>query len=87
MPAVKHHKRPILAQLHRGKELVWSRYYVKISTAIPRAVGLAILEGQPGDVVEFSNSNFGFLIATCKLSVTGKLSIEIHKDLIAAEDR
>lgn len=78
----KTYKRPILAQFHRKNEVLWTRTYNRISTAIPRSVELAILEGQPGDVVEFSNANFGFQIATVKLSVTGKIDIKFSRELV-----
>lgn len=70
-------KRPILATLYRKHQPVWVRRYSRITTALPRAVQLALLEGQPGDVVEFAHSDFGFQIATVKLSVNGHIRIEV----------
>lgn len=74
---VKEYKRPIVAALHRrtshGTELVWTRYYIRLTLAIPRAVQLALETGRPGDVVEFAHANLGFQIATVKVSVGASL--------------
>ncbi len=37
-----------------------------------RGVELALLDGEPGDVLEISSSNFGYAIATIKLGVSTK---------------
>jgi hypothetical protein len=79
----KVYKRPIKATLHRRKGnstiTVWVRYYHSIASAISRGVELAILKGQPGDVLELSSSNYGYLIADVKLKVgsSGLSNMEI----------
>jgi len=70
------YKRAIAVTLHRrtGKstKVIWVRYFNRVTTAIPRGVELALLSGQPGDVLEFTSSNYGYLIATIKLNVGAK---------------
>lgn len=86
MAIKKTHKRPIKATLHRKKgnstKVVWERYYGSIASAMKRGVELTILEGQPGDVLELTHSNFEFLIATLKLKVGSKnlqsMEIKFH---------
>lgn len=86
MAVKKEHKRAIRATLHRlkGKSsvVIWERYYASISSALKRGVELAILEGQPGDVLELTHSNFDFLIATLKLKVSSNnlasMDIKFH---------
>lgn len=68
--------RPILAQLHRGQQTLWKRHYASLSNAARRAVELAMLSGEPGDVIEFSWAPAGLQIGTAKLSVNGQLVIE-----------
>lgn len=69
-------KRPFRMTLHRksGKstEVIWSRLFSKISTAMPRGIELALLNDEPGDVLELTSSNFGYAIATVKLGVSTK---------------
>lgn len=78
-------KRSILAELHRPvgdrTEVVWRRHYTRVSRAIPRAVELCLLDGQPSDRIEFSHSEFGFQIAVVTLHVGGSISLVPHKDL------
>lgn len=82
----KHYKRPFKAVLHRrsGKSttVVFTRFYSKVASALSRGLTLALLEGQPGDVLEVSSSNFGYLIATLKLKVGStnltNVGIEFH---------
>ena len=89
----KHFKRPYLAILHRtepGRKsttILWTRYFKRLDTGIPRAVQLAMLEGQPGDIVEFASANHGYQIATIKLTVNAKLAaldIRFSRDLLEA---
>ena len=84
----KIYKKEIRATLHRssGKssELLWTRFFNKVTTALSRGVELAVLTGQPGDVLEISSSNFGYLIATVRLTVNTKglssIKIEFQVD-------
>jgi hypothetical protein len=77
-----------MATLHRRRgnstEVVWIRFYTKLSKALARGVELALLTGQPGDVLEISSSNFGYDIATVKLSVNAKhlsqMQIVLHTE-------
>jgi hypothetical protein len=72
--------RPFIAQLHRKHKrstlILWTRHYSSMESAIKRAVGLAITEGFPGDVVEFSHSDLGYQVATVTLATRGKLTID-----------
>lgn len=82
----KIYKRPICVTLNRlGKEssiYLWSRYFSNIENAITRGVMLALLTGEPGDVLEITSSNYGYLIATIKLKVNAKsvadLQVKFH---------
>jgi hypothetical protein len=72
--------RPILAILHRrltpharGTEILWTRHYVRLENAIRRAVELAVLEGEPGDVIEFALAS-GAQLGTVKLHTAGELT-------------
>jgi len=80
------HKRNILATFHTrnaAKTLVLNpnlrpRRYVRVQTAIPRAVEILLWLGSPGDVVELSHAEFGFTIATIKVHVGGKVTIQVE---------
>lgn len=82
----KVYKRAIRATLHRasGKstEVIFTRFYSKVATALSKGVFYAILEGQPGDVLELTSSNYGYLIATLALRVGSKgfstMRVEFH---------
>lgn len=86
----KIYKRKYKAVLHRAKGnstvVISERFFQSIHRAISRGAELAILEGMPGDVLEISSSNFGYLVATVKLSVNAKslsnLKIEFHVSLL-----
>lgn len=83
MAKQKFYKRQFRASLHRkmgnSTEVISVRYFSKLSKALSRGVELAILDGQPGDVLEITSSNFDYLIATVKLkvSISGKDSLDI----------
>ena len=68
-------KRTILATLYRKNKPEARRQYARISTAFPRAVQLLMLEGEPGDVIEFAHADFGFQIGTVKIHVGGKITV------------
>lgn len=69
--------RHIVATLHHKGKPVWNRRYARIDTAFPRAVELLIIDGEPGDVIEFSHSEYGFQIGTVKIKAGGKITINI----------
>lgn len=66
-------ERNIVAQLHSKMGLLWTRRFARLDTAIPRATQLLMLEGQPGNVVEFSHAVTGLQLGTIKLRVGGKM--------------
>ena len=78
MKATKFYKRQIRATLHRlqpgtkASAEVWTRYYETVTSALSRGVNLALLTGEPGDVLELSSSNYGYQIATLKIKVGSK---------------
>lgn len=86
----KYYKRKIAATLHRRKgkstEVIWVRYYTKVSKAVLKASELAILTGEPGDVVEITSSNFGYPIATVKLTFNKKGLIDLRTEYCVAEE-
>lgn len=53
------------------------RHFGRIDTAVPRMIQLLIQNGHPGDVVEIAHSEWGFQIATVKIHVGGKLTINL----------
>lgn len=84
------YKRPIAATLHRasGKSTVeiWVRRYSSVTRAITRGVELMLLEGEPGDVLEISSSNFGYQIATVKLRVNAQSLRDLKIDFVTLAD-
>jgi len=62
-------------------QVLSTRRFVRLDTAIPRAVQLLILQGQPGDVIELAHHEHGFQIATIKIHSGGKFNIQISKEL------
>lgn len=72
----KIYKRAFRATLHRkiggSTETVFVRYFSKVATALSRGLTLSIMEGEPGDVLEVTSSNFDYLIATMRLKVGSK---------------
>jgi len=72
--------RPILATVFRKKIPHAVRRYARIDTAYPRALQILIQQGEPGDVVEFSHSEWGFQIGWIKIHVGGKISGEWVKE-------
>lgn len=68
-------KRPILATILRKHIAQSVRHYSRISTAFPKAVQLLIESGEPGDVVEFASSDFGYQIGTVKIHAGGKIDV------------
>ena len=66
----KQYKRPIAVKLFdRNKKVIWTRYYTNMVKAVSRGVELSMTDGEPGHVLEFSSSNFGYLIASLKLRI------------------
>ena len=84
-------KRAIKVTLHRRKgnstEVIWTRFFAKVTTALRRGVELAFLDGEPGDVLELSSSNFGYVIATVKLGVNSKGLSNIKIEFQVEEER
>lgn len=60
---------PIVATLHRKRKVVKSRRYARIDTAIKRQSQLAVIEGEPKDVIEFSHAHTGLQIGTIRVGV------------------
>jgi hypothetical protein len=60
---------PIIATLHRKRKVVKSRRYARIDTAIKRQSQLAVIEGEPKDVIEFSHAHTGLQIGTIRVGV------------------
>lgn len=60
---------PIIATLHRKRKVVKSRRYARIDTAIRRQSQLAVVEGEPKDVIEFSHAHTGLQIGTIRVGV------------------
>ena len=69
--------RPISASLHRKGQVLWTRRYARLDTALPKGVFYALLSGQPKDVLEIYHVELGFQIATVKIHVNNHISIQI----------
>ncbi len=67
------HDRPIVATWHRKNQAIGRRHYARLDTAIRRITQLAVLEGEPRDVVEFAHRHTGLQIGTIRVGV-GKLT-------------
>lgn len=60
----------------KGKNFIGiTRHYTKLTRAIPRAMELLLLNGQPGDVAELFHTEHGFQIATIKVHTGGRFTI------------
>lgn len=68
------YKQTVLAILHRGSKVLWSRRYKNINNAMRKAVEVAMVAGQPRDVIEFSRIPSGIQIGSVKLHATGQMS-------------
>lgn len=78
--------RPYVLSFLRGKDkypFKPMRHYARLTTAIPRAVGLLLQEGEPGDVLELAHAEHGFQIATITIHVGGVIRIRIDEALVA----
>lgn len=53
------------------------RRLARINTALPRAIQLLVMNGQPGDVAEIAHAEFGFQIATIRIHVGGRFTIQL----------
>lgn len=53
---------------------VWTRHYARIDSAMKRVMELFVIEGEPGDVVEFSHKVTGMQIGTMKMHVMGTVT-------------
>jgi hypothetical protein len=62
-------ERNIVTTLHRRQQPIRVRSYVRLDTAIPRATQLAIMDGQPGDVVTIHHAVTGLEIGSIKVSI------------------
>lgn len=61
-------ERKIQAIVHRKKEVLFNRYYVRLSNGIARAAWLIIEENlRPGDVIEFVSLLTGEQLGTIKV--------------------
>lgn len=94
MLSKKIYKRNIVMTIHRVRgrstEEIDRRYYNSITNALTKGVGYALQFAYPGDILEFSSSNFGYLIATIKIKVgaasLSDLSIVFDRDADHATD-
>jgi hypothetical protein len=70
-------RRPIVATfIRRNKSVTKTRYYSRITTGFPRAVQLLMIDGEPGDLVEFASNEFGYQIGFVRLKVGGNMDIQ-----------
>jgi metal-responsive CopG/Arc/MetJ family transcriptional regulator len=70
------YERNIIMTLHRDNKIVWVRRYARIDTAIRRCTQLAVLEGQPKDVMEMAHNISGRQLGTIKLHTGNKLTAQ-----------
>lgn len=62
--------RPIVASWYRKGKIMTLRHYVRLDTSIPTITRNLILNGEPGDVVEFAHAETGMWIGTLKLRLS-----------------
>lgn len=62
-------ERNIVTTLHRKHQPIRVRNYARLNTAAPRATQLAIMDGQPGDVVTIHHAVTGLEIGSIKVSI------------------
>lgn len=68
--------RPLISTYHvGGKKVLWQRYFVRIETALRRAVELLVLGGSPGDRIEIASNDFGFQVATVVILAQGRIVV------------
>ena len=60
---------PIVVTLHRKRRVVKTRRYARLDTAIRRQTQLAVLEGEPKDVIEIAHADTGLQIGTITVGV------------------
>lgn len=69
----------IQGHLHRMKNghhlFVWTRNYARIETAVRRCTEFLILEGEVGDIIEFTLKVNGYQVGTIRLKATGKMEV------------
>ncbi len=71
----------IEAILHRRKKnnetyVVWTRLYARIETAVRRCTEIMVLEGEVGDVIEFTLRLNGWQIGTIRMRANGKMQVD-----------
>lgn len=85
-------KRNIVVSFHRPRSerknapdtphvLQGMRHYVRVTTAIPRAIFLLLGSGQPGGRVEVAHAEHGFQIAVITVHVGGSIDIRLSDEL------
>lgn len=80
--------RPYVMSFLRGKDKTPfkpMRYYARLNTAIPRAIGLLLDEGQPGDVIELASNDFGFQVATVTVHAGGTFKVQLAPGITQPE--
>lgn len=74
----------IEGHLHRltkgGRTFIWTRHYARIETAVHRCTTFLILEGEIGDVIEFTLKKNGYQVGTVRLKATGKIEVLWNDD-------
>ena len=74
----------IEGHLHRlvngRREYMWTRHYARIETAVHRCTTFLILEGEVGDVIEFTLKINGYQVGTIRLQATGKMQVLWNDD-------
>jgi hypothetical protein len=69
----------IEAHLHRFsgtvRRVAWIRYYARIETAVRRCSEFLVVEGEVGDIIEFTLKINGYQVGTIQLKATGKINV------------
>lgn len=61
--------------VHGKREHVWIRHYARIETAVQRCTAFLMLDGEVGDVIEFTLKVNGYQVGTVRLKATGKMEV------------
>jgi hypothetical protein len=61
--------------VHGRHTFVWTRHYARIETAVQRCTAFLMLDGEVGDIIEFTLKINGYQVGTIRLKATGKMEV------------
>lgn len=78
---IKVPNRRVVATMMRGKskEVIMSRKYSYLDTAMPRMLQLAMTYCNEGDIVEFASIELGFQLGVLRVGARGQFHMEMSE--------